>query len=404
MSAWRSGRTGKTVFALSGVALLATAGYALWPRNGVTSDAVRDGELGFVLTDIAYIVGPHADEGGTCPGGMSKNLVEVFSATPEGARRAGESDQEYSDRIEAAGRTLGTAPDGRNYCQFPAIAPPDPDFRTMLQNGVRVEGIDLDGETTAGSDFTTSDGTPGVDNQFYRATGCSQSFQPGGQSNSFAIPMYAGEWGILIRLADVDDVVNDEHVDVGFFANADPMQLSSTRETLRFATYAMDQDPRFRAVTTGKIVGGVLTTQPVDVRFHTVVNSMHLERVIRDARVRAEVSADGNLNGILAGFSPVEALYDQQFGYRNGKDGAGQPAAEGLRIGSSNGAARVLGYTCQGVYQALHRLADGHPDPETGNFTSISVQFSFDAVNAFLVDVETRSVNDDLVGNAAPGS
>lgn len=390
------------MFALAGVALLAVAGYALWPSNGVTSDVVHDGELGFVFTDIAYIVGPHADEGGTCPDGMSQNVVEVFSATPEGARRAGETDQEYSERIEAGGRALGDAPDGRNFCQFPAIAPLDPNFRTMTQQGVRVEGIDLDGENTAGSDFLSPDGAPGVDNQFYRATGCSQSFQPGGQSNNFAIPMYAGEWGILIRLGDVDDIVNDDYVEVGFYANADPMQLSPTRDSLRFATYAMDQDPRFRAVTTGKIVNGVLTTQPVDVRFHTVVNSMHLERVIRDARVQAEVSAEGDLTGILAGFSPVEALYDQQFGYRNGRDGAGQPSPEAVRILSSNGAARVLGYTCQGVYQALNRLADGHADPETGNFTSISVQFRFAAVNAFLVDVESHSVNDDLVGNGGP--
>ena len=400
-----TGIRSKAALAAGGAVLIATAGVVLWPdpAGGNSPDSlVQNGEIGFVLTDIAYVTGPHADEAGTCPAGMSKNLVEIFNATPEGARRPGESDQAFSERSEAGGRALGDAPDGRNYCQHPQIAPPEPNFRTMRDSRVRIDGLDLDGKHTAGSDFLTPGGSRGVDNQFYRATGCSQSFQPGGQSNQFSIPMYAGEWGILVRLTEVDDLENDPSVEVGLYANSDPMQLSPTREALRFATYAIDQDPRFRALTRGKIANGVLTTDPVDVRFRTVVNSMHLERVLRDARLRAEVSADGSLTGIMAGFAPVEALYDQQFGYRNGKDGGGQPAAEQLRTGSSNGAARVLGYTCTGIYQALHRLADGHPDPQTGRNSSISVQYRFSAVNAFLVDVDTSSANEALAASSAP--
>lgn len=388
--------------ALAGTALLAGGAFAFWPRPDPAGGLVRDGELGFVLTDIAYVTGPHAAEAGTCPDGMSKNLVQIFSETPEGTRRPGESDQDYSERAEAGARALGNAPDGRNYCQHPALAPADPHYRTMRDQAVRVEGLDLDGAHSPGTDFTAPDGSRGIDNQFYRATGCNQSFQPGGQSNQFSIPMYAGEWGILVRLGDVDDLANDDHVEVGFYANADPMSLSPAREALRFATYAMDQEPRFRAETSGRIVDGVLTSDPVDLRFRTVVNSMHLERVLRDARVRATLSADGSLVGVLGGYAPVEALYDQQFGYRNARNGAGEPAAERLRTLSSNGAARVLGYTCTGVYQALHQLADGHRDPESGRFTSISLQYRFSAVNAFLVDVETGSANDRLVGKAAP--
>ena len=392
----------KAALSLGALAVLA-GGAAWWWHASEAEDPgalVRDGEIGFVLTDMRYVAGPHADEAGTCPEGMSKNLVQIYSATPEGAQRPGESDEAYTQRSEAAARTMASAPDGRDYCQNPAIAPPDPHFRILRDTRVRVEGLDLDGRHTAGQDFITPAGGRGVDNQFYRATGCSQSFQPGGQSNQFSIPMYAGEWGILIRLADVDDLANDASVTVGLYANADPMQVSPTREALRYATYALDQDPQFRAETRGRIVDGVLTTDPVDVRFRSVVNSMHLERVLRDARLQVELAEDGSLEGILAGYAPVESLYDQQFGYRNGKDGAGELAPEGLRRGSSNGAARVLGYTCQGVWQALNRLADGHRDPQTGRNTSISLQYRISAVNAFLVDVETGSANDALVKGA----
>src|SRR6201999_1920390 len=104
------------------------------------------------------------------------------------------------------------------------------------------------------------------------------------------IPMYAGEWGILLTLRGVHDPRNSDNVEVGIYASADPLQLSPTRQALSDATYAIDQDPRFRATAHGRIVNGVLTTDPVDVRFHWVVNSIHLERPLQDARLRATLT------------------------------------------------------------------------------------------------------------------
>src|SRR3546814_8918148 len=79
--------------------------------------------------------------------------------------------------------------------------------------------------------------------------------------------MLTGSWGILITLSGVDDIRNDDDVEVGFFANADPIQLSPLRAPLSYGTYAIDQDPRFRAKAHGRIKDGVLTSDPVDVRF-----------------------------------------------------------------------------------------------------------------------------------------
>ena len=66
------------------------------------------------------------------------------------------------------------------------------------------------------------------------------------------------------------------------------------------------------------MVTRVLTTDPVNVRFHWVVNSIHLERPLRDARLRMTFTADGGLEGILAGYTPIEEMYDFQYGFRNG--------------------------------------------------------------------------------------
>jgi hypothetical protein len=226
--------------------------------------------------------------------------------------------------------------------------------------------------------------------------GCSKSYQSTGQSNTYEIAMYTGEWAILITLKGVKDLRNSSNVEVGIYASADPIQLSPTREALSNATYAMDQDPRFRATTHGRIVNGVLTTDPVDVRFHWVVNSIHLERPLKEARLRATFTADGGLDGILGGYTPVEELYDFAYGFRNGKDGAGKPASLKLISGSANGQARVLDHTCNGAYFAMKQLADGDRDPKTGQCTSISTQYRIKAIPAFVVDVATHSGNETL--------
>lgn len=366
------------------------------PMSAVYAEApfVRDGKAGFVVSDFAYALSGDAGETGACPSGTSRNLEEIFAMTPQGKRRKGESDEDYAARLREGARALATAPNGQNVCMHPEVFEPDPHYRTVQASDVPVDGIDIDGEN-ARNDFPGMNGGEGIDNQFFRIVGCNRGYQPSGQANSFAIEMLTGSWGILVTLSGVDDIRNDDHVEVGIHANADPIQLSPTREPLAYATYAMDQDPRFRATTVGRIENGVLTTEPADVRFRHVVNSMRLERVLHDARLQATLSEDGVLEGYLAGYTPVEVMYDFQFGYRNGRDGSGNLAGP-LRQHSANGAALVLGHTCHGVYHALYEHADGHPDPETGQFTSISTQYRLQAIPAFVVDVDTESANAGL--------
>lgn len=396
--------------AFGAAALTGIVVFALMPSDQLYAEGgpfVRDGKAGFVVTAFAYGLGPDTQGTSACPNGMSQDVSQIYAASPAGQRRPGEGDEAYSMRLNSGGQSISTSADGRNFCMHPELAPPELHTRILSDASVRAEGIDLDGKVSRSQadqrsgrlDFVGTDGTPGVDNQFWRAVGCNRSYQSSGSSNGFDIEMYTGSWGILLTLGDVDDLRNDDHVTVGIYANADPLALSPTRAALEYATYAMDQNPRFRATTSGRLKNGVLTTDPVDVRFHAVVNGMYLERPLRDARIKATLTPQGVLKGYLAGYSPVRELYDYQFGYRNGKEQDGKLAPLQKRLGSANGAARVLGHTCQGIWQSLHRLADGHPDPKTGAFTSISTQYRFEARPAFVVDTDTRSANEALVRN-----
>lgn len=366
-------------------------------RAAEMSPMVRDHQAGFVVSYIEYGLAPDARETGGCPDGMTRSLQEIYALSDDGGQREGESDEAYMIRLQQAAKRLGTAPDGRNLCMHPEAAGPEPHFYTVQGSNFSVFGIDLDGRTSS-EDFPGMDGGQGVDNQWFRVVGCSRSYQSTGQSNNYNIGMLTGSWGILFSLREVEDIYQDDHVEVSLLANADPIRLSPSREPLPYATYTAQSDPRFRAETTGTIERGVLTTEPVDARFWSEVNSMYLERPLLDARLRVTISGDGAVEGYLSGYTPVEAMYDVAYGYRSGIKYTGEPAPLALRSNSANGAAAVLGHTCHGAYHALYKLADGHPDPETGAYTSISTQYRIKALPAFVVEPDedaTAAATDD---------
>ena len=398
-------RFGAATLALGGLAV--TALNSAPPASAGPSSPVQEGKLGFVVADISYGLSNAKDAAVMCPKGLSLGPRDIFAATPEGQRRKDESDADYTRRLGAGAQTFMTAPNGQNLCMNPEAGKPDPNLHAV-SGDVPVFGIDLDGQasrangsakpgTCAHDDFRGVNGERGIDNQFFRAIGCTNTLAPGGQANDFGSQMAVGEWGILLSLEDVQDVRNDNDVVVRIYANKDPMETSANHEPLPNATYAFDQDPRYQASTRGRIVNGVLTSDPVDVRFHWVVNNIRLDRALRDARLRMTINADGSMEGIMAGYSPVEEMYDTVFGFRTGRDGSGQLAPVRARQGSASGYAFTARHTCNGVYYAMKQMADGHRDPATGQCTSISTQYRLKAIPAFVVKADTQSVNQDLV-------
>jgi hypothetical protein len=391
------------------IAALAMAVFGL--ADGQTN-LIEDGKAGFVVHEWgnAGARGPSV-----CPNGRSLGYRQIYERSAEGRRRAGESEGDFSNRLQAGGYKFAVV-DGENLCAFPALAA-DPHYRTMNDTIVLAYGIDLDAQystlksratanTCPHSDFRGVTGESGVDNQYLRLVGCSGTAPPDtGASHTGWLPpaqekkentMLEGGWGILISLRGVDNLQNDDNVEIGIYANADPIELSANREPIMYASYAADQDPRFRGETRGRIANGVLTTDPVNVRFHWLVAGFHLERPLDHAQIRAKFNVNGTMEGYLAGFTPLEAMYDMQYGFRNAKDDSGRPVSSGLVSALATGAASAMGRSCNGAYAALHALADGDRDPTTGQCTSLSTQYFFRATPAFVVDVQTRTANDSL--------
>jgi len=356
-----------------------------------SNDFLRNGVMGMVISHIEFALAPNANLASNCPNGMTLNLQEIYANTPAGKRREDETDQEYLKRLSSAGKKLGRSEDGRDFCMHPQLADPEPNFHSVVGSQTAVWGLNLDGRDSA-EDFSGVDGESGIDNQWYRTVGCSRSFQPNGMSLSFNIAMLTGSWGIVLEVKGVDDLRNDDQVQVSIYANGDPIRLSPSREPLSYASYSPDTDERYWTTVPGRIEDGVLSSQPADITLRSEVNSMLLERVLRDARVELTLAEDGSASGYLAGYAPVESLYDMLYGYRTGRKFGGELAPLALRSNSANGAAFVLGHTCHGAYQALYANADGHPDSETGQFTSISMQYRIKTLPAFILSASGPDV------------
>lgn len=383
-------------FVLSGLALVSVT-----PPASAQASFVQDGEAGFVVSHIEYAIGGDPVASGACPKGLSVGWPEQAKKLPQPERSEGESDRDFRRRFREVVRQVATGPNGENLCEHPEAGKPDPLHYTIEDSTIPIHGIDLDGKNSQGdgqcphTDFVGMNGQTGVDNQFYRATGCLATMQPTGAAYlDLTVGMRTGSWGILITLSGVDDIRNDDNVEVGLYQNADPIQLSPAREPLPNASYAASQDPKYRATTTGRIVDGVLTTDPVDFTFFNDVNSIVLDNLIQDARLKVTIDENGAMDGYLAGYRPAVQAYDDIFGFRNGHKPTGEPASG---AGSATGYAFTAGHSCTGIYYSLLENADGHYDPKTGKCRSISFQYRIQAIPAFVVDVKTESTNDELV-------
>jgi hypothetical protein len=112
----------------------------------------------------------------------------------------------------------------------------------------------------------------------------------------------------------------------------------------------------------GKIVNGVLTTEPADfILPEYQVNT----QLIRDARFRLKLTGEG-AEGLIAGYSDIHDWHSAFIkGWSTIRSGQG--------LGSEPSHAR-----------ALERLADAYPDPKTGKNTAISSSMDVRFVQVFI--------------------
>lgn len=343
----------------------------------------KDGVMGFVVSEFVPAV---IQEPGACPQGLALKVRDEYlqSLAPDERRRLQEKDA--AAELDGRWRASAYGPGGSNICSQPERFNRPP-MRTVQSK--QAIGLDLDGDasgkatadTCAHENFTSPGGQPGVDNQAYRALGCTQEWRgvdgkAGDMVRGFAQFLASGEWTQVILLKGVDSLVRDDDVEVIYANTSDRPQLDSRGAFLPNTSFTVsDRPPRHRNVLHGQIRDGVLTTDPADIVLVQTwgqggardIRGNRTAWTLKRARLRLKIASDGAAQGVLGGYQPVFELL------------------QSASLGGA-GAAVDAGIDCAAELQTLRALADGMKDPQTGRCTGISTALELKAVPAFVTD------------------
>jgi len=340
-SAW-AGDTGKPVIKTT-------------DSHAATEPFLKDREIAYVLTNTFWAV--YETPGGKeeCPQGLNDGPREQFNQMfPDNGTKYTLQDSEMAREIAT---------------WFPTTEKDQFEFREA--SGKYSYGLNLDGKIGP-QDFTSPDGEKGVDNQLYRVIGCIGNYRTNGTLNIF-INNYMQQYNydrVVIELTNVDSLTNDNDVTVSIYRGLnhlltdgtgyDFMPGGSQRLDLRWGK-------QFIRHTHGKIVDGVLITDPVDAVLPAMQNTPDTTvEVIKGMRLKLKLTPE-HAQGVMAGYADVEAFYRQM---------------------NESWSTTILSYGQQSqpsMYKALHRLADGYPDPKTGKNTAISSALNVDFAQVFIV-------------------
>lgn len=231
-------------------------------------------------------------------------------------------------------------------------------------------GLNLDGKIGA-NDFESPDGEKGIDNQFNRVYGCVADMRPNGILDDFQNKMLQQYQfaRMAIELTNVDSLVNDDDVTVTFYKVRDPLSRSAIdNQFLPYSSQRVDErwGKLFVHSMHGKIVSGVLTTEPGEIAlpYHYNFSPRQYYRV-RGARLKLNLTSE-SAKGLIAGYLDVASWYRAY---------NGALSTYTLSFGNQSS---------QSLYKAMSRLADGYPDPVTGINTALSMAQDVNLTQVFI--------------------
>lgn len=340
-----------------------------------------NGEMGFVVESFYQ---PVIFEKNACDNGPVLRLREAYLQTlpaAEAARlRLDENKQEWDRRWQA----YAFGANGSNVCTNP-----DMFDRPMQRTVTSPHGLGLNvdedlskDETCSHEEFATPTGERGIDNQEYRAMGCTPEWRGvDGVSADQKVGMQqflnSGEWTQVILLKGVNSLQNDPDVEVIFANTPDRPVIDTQGKWLSGASFTVsNKAPRNRNVMHARIVNGVLTTDPTDIKLAFTwgqggardLRGQRSKFDYRHARLRLAFQSDGSVKGMLGGYRPIfDVIISGALG------GAGT--------------ALVAGKDCASELKTLATLADGMKNPKTGKCEGISSAQQISAIPAFVTDL-----------------
>lgn len=322
------------------------------------------------------------EDGKECPEGKNAPQYEQYLAQfPTELARA-------AQQVRFGYGYGNRGPNGENVTAAP-LSVEDPIPFKASQSRV-APGIDLD-DRVGPEDYDSPDGRKGVDNQFNRIMGCVEAFRKGGLSHySINRNLHLLSQRMIIEISDLDDIRNDPDVTVRTYRGFDPINYSTDDKATPGGTQRLDRQrgARFEITTKGKVVDGVLLTDPVDINMPWRPNTGANDYKLRGARVRVALSArpEGYFaQGYLAGYADIPTWW------------AGFMKAYGGRMQD------VSNLSAPSFYRAMLKYADGYPD-ESGKNTAVSITYSVEFVSVHIVPTGPDLMPPARVASREPGA
>lgn len=358
-----------------------TAISALALGMGVTTPAAADVDtertIGLVVVSFYTSVyeTKYMEE---CPRGLAIGNDEIWWKSLEPGIRDELTNGGEIEPVTGTRRAMSAkrGPNGEDVCAFPTIVedPPHKIVEGNISYGMNLDGL-LESGTTPKTcnhkNFTSPGGEPGIDNQMYRLLGCTFGWRDSGyvETNANGELIDTSQGIILIEVSEVDDRRNDDDVTVRMFRANDIFPKDAQGNVLPYASYRVHDIPGYGNAAKGRIVNGVLSTDPIEAFLPYYGNLAHSEIHLRDMRMELDLEAsEDRAKGIIAGYRDVENFWSY---FRKG----GYLAVTGQ-------------FSCPAMYVAAHELADGYPDPETGECTALSSSYTIETIPAFIIRPE----------------
>jgi hypothetical protein len=250
---------------------------------------------------------------------------------------------------------------------------PDPGLTGV--SGDLTEGFDLDGNVKTG--YPSPAGKKGVDNNFYRALGCTKSYRGPPRLSSSALgtndTMRNGAWTVAIVVHGAgSDPMNDANVEVGFYMSADKLVKDGNGAIARDYTFSI-KPSKLEGTMKASTLNGVITSKGATPEFWTREPGGVRDLQLLRARLQLQMKPDGTLEGYVGGYRPWMPIYNALVNQRG-------PVVE------------ILGWIeLPAIYYSLKRNADYSPTGPKGEKTHISYAMRVNAIPAYVMTPDSAA-------------
>lgn len=342
----------KTCAAVAALSLAAAAPATPPAHAAEGGSVIRDRSIGYVTTQLHWTMYQTPDGKAECPNGLSPNGPrEIFSKLFPNLGSV--------EKTQLARESLKMYPKDQGGVKFPYYP----------VAGTIANGLNLDGKVGP-KDFTSPTGEKGIDNAFYRVTGCNSQFRgPEGQLQLFANKQILGfaSLRILLEITELDDLANDPDVMVTIYRGLDPLLLDATGENVApGGTQRVDMRYGSKIIQRfkGRIEDGVLMTEAKDGKWPwQIFPGAPYDLRVKDMRFQMKLTTAA-ADGIIGGYYDTESLYKWVTGW----------STHHLSYGQLDPVE---------FYWQIREHADGHPNQD-GLMTSISSAITLNMAQVFI--------------------